>query len=288
MTNSTTKISVIIPCYKKAHLLSQTLDSVLQSDFSAYEIIVVNDGSPDNTDEIIKKYQKKYPQINYIFQENLGVCVARNNGITHATGKYILPLDADDLIGKSYLRLAVESFEKNPNLVVVYSKAAKFKKNISFASHWFLGRYSFINFLGMCLIPPACVFKKSDFEKMGGYDVQMKDGIEDWEFLLNLLITHNSYQNTEIKQLDYVGYYYRIDQKDSRHAQFNAKIGSQEKMMNHIYTKHQEIYKKYYGEMRIDVISDLSYYKFKMDRLEYYLKFATIENPIFSKIKNLF
>ncbi len=279
------KISVIIPCYKKANLVSQTLDSVLKSDYTDYEIVVVNDGSPDNTEEIIKKYQEKYPQIRYIYQENTGVCKARNNGIKQAKGMYILPLDADDLIGKSYIGLAVKAFEENPNLVVVYSKVAKFKKNLSFPAHWFLGVYSFINFLGMCFIPPVSAFKKSDFEKTNGFDVNMKDGIEDWEFWINLLKTCGTFSPQDVKQLDYTGYYYRIDQADSRHSQFNARTGNKERMLNYIYTKHQDVYKKYYGEMHIETICDNAYYKFKIDRLEYYLKMATIDNIVVKTLK---
>ncbi len=283
------KISVVIPCYKKANLVSKTLDSVLKSDYSNYEIILVNDGSPDNTEQIIKEYQEKYPQIKYIYQENAGVCAARNNGIKNATGKYILPLDADDLIGKSYLRMAVEEFEKNKNLIIVYSKAAKFKKTIFIASHWFLGRYNFINFLGMCFIPPASVFKKIDFEKTIGYDVNMIDGIEDWEFWINLLKNCGNQKESDVKQLDYVGYYYRIDQKDSRHSQFNADSSKTERMLNYIYTKHLDLYKKYYGDMALETISDNAYYKFKVDRLEYYLKEFSINSPLIKflmRIKN--
>lgn len=93
------KISVIIPCYNCEKFISETLDCLLSQTLKDIQIIVVNDGSKDNSGKIIDEYALKNPNILPVHQENAGVSAARNNGMTHATGKYTLFLDGDDLIG---------------------------------------------------------------------------------------------------------------------------------------------------------------------------------------------
>lgn len=97
------KISVIIPAYNAEKYISKTIESVLQQTYDNFEIIIVNDGSQDNTGAIIKEYQEKDNRIKYIEQENQGETIARNVGMEHATGEYISFLDADDLWMKDAL-----------------------------------------------------------------------------------------------------------------------------------------------------------------------------------------
>src|SRR5690606_9312317 len=86
------KVSVIIPCFNHAHYLSTALESVQDQDHEQIEIIVVDDGSTDNTKEVATKY----PNVKYIYKANAGLPAARNTGIDHSTGKFIVFLDADD------------------------------------------------------------------------------------------------------------------------------------------------------------------------------------------------
>lgn len=87
------EISVIVPCYNQEKYIAECLDSVLAQTFKDYEIIVVNDGSIDNSLEVIKRYADKYDCITVIDQKNAGVVAARNTAIERAKGKYIYPLD---------------------------------------------------------------------------------------------------------------------------------------------------------------------------------------------------
>lgn len=89
-------ISVIIPCYNAEKTITRTLNSVLEQDYNNLEIILINDGSADATGEIIKRYHKIDARIKIINQQNSGVSVARNNGLKHAQGEYVIFLDADD------------------------------------------------------------------------------------------------------------------------------------------------------------------------------------------------
>ncbi len=107
------KISVIIPAYNSASTLPETLDCLLgQSLHNGVEIIPVNDGSKDNTADVISKYASKYNNIHPVYKENGGVSSARNAGLEIAEGKYVLFLDADDLFNKDCLNLLCEAMEK--------------------------------------------------------------------------------------------------------------------------------------------------------------------------------
>jgi GT2 family glycosyltransferase len=86
-------VSVIIPCFRQGHLLSQAVDSALTQSHPAVEVVVVNDGSDDDTAGVARRYRDR---ISYIFQTNRGLAGARNTGIAAATGRYLLFLDADD------------------------------------------------------------------------------------------------------------------------------------------------------------------------------------------------
>jgi glycosyltransferase involved in cell wall biosynthesis len=89
-------VSVIIPTYNTGHYLAEAIQSVLNQSFENFEVIVVNDGSTDNTTEVVKGFDD--PRICYLYQENQGLSSARNTGISIATGDYLVFLDADDLL----------------------------------------------------------------------------------------------------------------------------------------------------------------------------------------------
>lgn len=101
------EISIIIPCFNAEKTIINTLNSINAQTYKNFEVIIVNDGSKDNSEEKIKRYICENPsiKINYFFQENRGVSVARNEGIRKACGKYITFIDADDLYHPRFLEL---------------------------------------------------------------------------------------------------------------------------------------------------------------------------------------
>jgi GT2 family glycosyltransferase len=115
-------VSVIIPAYRFAQYIPATVESVLAQTFKDYEIIVVNDGSPD-TGELEKALAPYRDRITYLRQENQGVSGARNTGIRAARGKYIAPLDADDLWAPEHLAAQLALLEANPSIDMVYADA---------------------------------------------------------------------------------------------------------------------------------------------------------------------
>jgi glycosyltransferase involved in cell wall biosynthesis len=110
------EVSVIIPTYNSADLVVEAIDSVLAQTVSDYEIIVVDDGSTDNIDEVIKSYDAP---IEFMKQPNGGAAVARNTGMQRASGEYIALLDADDIWLPSKLETQVEFLDRNPDVGMV-------------------------------------------------------------------------------------------------------------------------------------------------------------------------
>ncbi len=115
---ATPKVSVIVPTYNRAHLLGETIDSVLSQTYRDFEIIVVDDGSDDDTSSMLAPY---YGKIEYIKQNNSGVNAARNNAIRKAGGEYIALLDSDDLWAEHKLEVEVAVLDRFQDIGFVYS-----------------------------------------------------------------------------------------------------------------------------------------------------------------------
>jgi len=118
-------VSVVITAYNAAPFITEALDSVLAQTFKDFEIIVVNDGSPDTDrlEQVLKPYRDR---IEYIFQENKGTGAARNTGIRASQGRFISLLDGDDLWDSQYLELQMRLMETEPMPAVVYCDALHF------------------------------------------------------------------------------------------------------------------------------------------------------------------
>ncbi len=112
-------ISIIVPVYNVEKYLDSSLKSIIASIIPNCEILIINDGSPDNSEKIILEYQKKYPSlIRYIKQKNHGLGNVRNVGLKEAKGKYIASIDSDDTINKKFFREALPYLEKNVDMVI--------------------------------------------------------------------------------------------------------------------------------------------------------------------------
>ena len=104
------KVSIIIPVYNSEEYIKRCLESVINQTYKNLEILIINDGSKDKSDEIIKSY--KDDRIKYITQENRGLSGARNTGIDNSTGDYIMFLDSDDSIDLDAVSLLVERIKR--------------------------------------------------------------------------------------------------------------------------------------------------------------------------------
>ena len=226
------KISVIIPCYNQGQYLDEAVDSVLEQTFRDFEIIVVNDGSKDNfTTDLLDSYQK--PQTTVIHTTNQGLASARNNGIKAAQGEYILPLDADDKIGKEYLAEAVKVLDNNPGIGIVYCGAEVLGKP---GKKWALPEYSLEEMLIDNIIFCSSFFRRQDWEAVGGYDPAMTYGWEDYDFWLALIE-----KGLLVYKIPQVLFFYRtVADSMVRSKAKQQKIGTFVK----IFHKHPKLFQK--------------------------------------------
>lgn len=121
-------VSIITPCYNGAKYISETIDSVLCQTYTDWEMIIVNDGSKDNSAEVISTYVEKDSRIKLINQKNGGSANARNHGIRVANGRYIALLDADDIWENNFLEEQLR-FMKEKNALCVYSSYKRIDEN---------------------------------------------------------------------------------------------------------------------------------------------------------------
>ncbi|HXC69426.1 MAG TPA: glycosyltransferase family A protein [Pyrinomonadaceae bacterium] len=119
-------VSVIVPAHNYGHFIGATLDSLAAQTFTNWECIVVDDGSTDNTSEVVQAYAQKDARVRYVRQENLKQAAARNNGIQHSNGKYFQFLDADDRVERRKLESQVAYLDRYPKIDIVYGDARFF------------------------------------------------------------------------------------------------------------------------------------------------------------------
>ena len=174
-------VSIVIPCYNLGAYLPETLESVRRQTRGDWEAIVVNDGSTDDTADRVKEAFRRYgdPRFRYLEQPNRGLPAARNAGIERARGRYILPLDADDLLEPTFLEQTVEVLEAFPEFGIVYTHLRAFGSEQWEAAcpPWHPCRLLVQNRL-----PYASLYRREVWESTGGYDPAMREGYEDWDF----------------------------------------------------------------------------------------------------------
>ena len=132
------RVSVIIPTYNCKEYICEAVDSLLNQSFKDFELIIVNDGSTDGTEEVIEYYINRFPEkIEYIKQKNKGAAAARNAGIRASSGEFIAFLDADDLWLPNKLTAQISVFDTHPSIGLVHTNVYGFGG----PSGTYLGRY---------------------------------------------------------------------------------------------------------------------------------------------------
>lgn len=197
-------VSVIIPTYNYAAFIAETLDSVIRQTYTDFECLIIDNGSTDNTKDIVEPYLSD-PRFKYYYRENKGVAVARNEGMSLANGKYIQFLDADDLIEKNKLKAAVEFLEANGGTDIVYSDMRYFKNENPLAlfksykcdpaddKPWMSyvsghGKNLAEVFLkGNTIVISSPVFRRALLEEVGMFDESLQHN-EDWDFWFRIAL----------------------------------------------------------------------------------------------------
>lgn len=196
----TPRVSVIIPAYNQARYLKQAIDSVLAQTYRDFEIIVVDDGSTDDTAAIAAAYGG---QIHYIYQENRGLAGARNTGIRAAQGELIGLLDSDDIWLPNYLKAMVKLANQYPTAVVYFCQARcidvegndlpQIVGGKEFIPEALLSEMLLSNFI----IPSTVTLRRSVVVDVGLFDASLRS-CEDWDMWLRLLPEHEFAFTNEI------------------------------------------------------------------------------------------
>jgi len=235
-------ISVIIPTYNRAIFLSRAIKSVLSQTFEDLELFVVDDGSTDNTRELVQEYERKDKRVAYIHQEHSGGAARpKNTAIRQAKGEYIAILDSDDewLPGKLELQLQVFAQSANPKLRAVNCDVVIVEDKTGEEEKYRVPRYN--NVLRQLLMrdymgPGSCMlYKKEVFDEVGLFDEQLRSG-QDREMRIRIVSFGYDIGFAD----DYLVRYY-IGHDNISTA---LHIEKREKDWNYIFEKYREYYEK--------------------------------------------
>lgn len=205
-------ISVIIPSYNAANFLPDALESIEQQNYQPLEIIVIDDGSTDNTADVIKQWKRP---VHYLYQQNAGAGSARNRGLTIAQGEFITFLDADDLWTPNRLIQHIQYFEHYPEIEAIVGKVQVQKilsDNTEAVKFEDIGIPSFIPVLG------ATIYRRSVFTQLGTFDAMRFSEDVDW-----YLRVHEAGIRTAV--IDTVLLYYRIHHHNTIHDRQQSTSG---------------------------------------------------------------
>jgi len=186
MSTKKPTVSVIIPAYNRGWILKDAVDSVLSQKYYDFELIVVDDGSEDNTSDILASYGKK---IKVIRQKNKGVSSARNNGINSSSGNYIAFLDSDDLWLPEKLSTQLAFFENNPGALICQTEEIWLKngKRVNPGKrHKKISGFCFEKSLELCMVSPSAVMVKRSLLDIVGLFDETIPACEDYDMWLRI------------------------------------------------------------------------------------------------------
>jgi len=201
------KVSVVITCYNYAHFLPYSMDAALSQTYEDLEVIVIDDGSTDNTEDVMKPYLAD-KRVKYIKQKNAGQAVAKNVGIDNSTGKYVAFLDADDIWENDKIKSQMKLFE-DPEVGVVYCISCYIDENNNPIDHTRTSKYlryqkgwvSHGLFLDNFVPFSSAIVRKECFDRLGGFDESYRMGI-DWDLWLRLSV-HYKFDYVDSPYLKY-------------------------------------------------------------------------------------
>lgn len=251
-------VSVVIPCYNHAHFLCDAIESVLKQSYTQYEIIVVDDGSTDNTFEVASRY----PAVRCVRQENQGLSAARNRGLRESRGNYLVFLDADDRLLPEALDIGLGALAANPDCAFVYGRS----QHIAFDGSPLpvlypppIEREHYSAFLenNPIWMPAQVMYRYSVFESVSGFNTAISPAA-DYELYLRIARSFPVHCHNQV-----VAEYRQHSQNMSRNPQImltstltaissQRKHALKDKRHKRAYKKGKKNWQYYYGEELAD------------------------------------
>jgi len=265
-------VSIIIPCYNASSYIKETINSVLTQTFQNFEILLINDGSTDNSSSIIKTI--KDDRIHLVEQENQGVSFSRNKGIAMAKGEFIVFLDADDLLAPSFLEKRIFTLSKSAaiacasNVVLVDGKGNKIEED---KKHFAANKSSQILEFndGIITCPSSYLFKTEFLKKHNlSFNKNLQSSADKY-FLLEVL------KQGEIELINESPMNYRILNASMSHKITKNLLKDQISFYNETKTFFEDnnrVPNSYYGRLSFTIAASAYYSKEYFTFLKYFCK----------------
>ena len=289
MSNKDSLISIIIPVYNVEKYIEQCLDSIKKQSYQNFEVIIVNDGSQDNTESICKKIAQSDARFKYFSKENGGVSSARNFGLDNANGHYITFIDGDDWVDPNHLEILIKSITENNSDIAICSYK-EFRNNIFYIRYYTNKEKHLLNFnimtkedflinfpkllsTNVCFNNAVSKLFRRDLVKDLRFDNKLKYG-EDLDFYFRLYLT--------TKNISFVNedtYVYRIH-GDSTTSGFTQEHAEQELSI------YKKMYEKIY-ELDLPTINYLNKLEFLLNARKDFLANKVLLNEYFEYLDDI-
>ena len=222
VSQSDTPVDIVMPVYNGAETISQTIDSVLNQTHQAFRLLIVDDGSTDNTEEVCKPYLVD-ERIQYIREDHKGISETLNCGVSLSQTTYVARQDADDVWMPWHLDFLLQELEKNPQLDLIGARVVaeedamtdKIRRN---RTNHLMGEKLWLELAYQNVFNHSTViFKRSAYDEAGGYDTKC-DGFEDWHLWSRMVTKDNALV------LNVTTTYYRLSERHKRGMSFRARL----------------------------------------------------------------
>lgn len=258
-------VSVIIPVFNTGQFVPETVESVQNQTYQNVEVILIDNGSTDLlTTQVLNELKSQYK---VIFSEVVDVSTIRNKAIEAAKGTFILPLDSDDLIEPTFIEKCVTAFQKEPSIKVVRTYVKLFGQR---KGELYLADYSYPVLLARNLMVVTSMFKRKDWEAVGGFDPAYAAAYEDWEFWINILKDLG-----QVHTIKEPLFKYRI-RKDSRNHSIKMEVFKEAR---------KKIWEKHKAQFAIHYVDPVESFEYKLMEDSKAYKLGTLLLSPFSTLK---
>ena len=223
-------VSVIVPLYNAAPYIREALESIVASTYRPLEVIVMDDGSTDDSLRIAQAFARNHPEVQVLHQPNAGVSAARNHAIQASQGTYILPVDADDKISPTYIEHAVAAMKDRVRAVGCRAQFFGDRQG-----EWKLPQYTPQRLAMRNMIPISSLFRQDDWKRVGGF-CEQEIYREDWSFWISIMELGGDYV-----RLNETGLYYRVV-RNSRRSKAKSKKQIIVDAINRLHPAYMERY----------------------------------------------
>lgn len=234
------KISIIVTVYNQKEYIIECLQSIQKQTYADFECIIIEDGSKQSAEDLIRDFIKDDVRFYYEYKCNGGVSSARNYAINKATGTWILIVDGDDWIAEQTLEWAAPHLIPSNHLV--YSNVTYYYKDATIWPNEY-AVYSLKSFLLNNCFLIGTFFKKQDWCSCKGFDETMLNGAEDWDFFISIIGLNPQGNIYNLKQRYYVYRYVLSSKNRTLLSKKEDEIG----ILKYIYEKHSSLYNEVYG-----------------------------------------